>query len=426
MTQQEYDVMIVGGGLAGVMMAARVHDMNPNASILLLEKDTSLGGRISATSRGQHRWGYGFSGLTRELFDFWNQSMKLDPESQDLPHYAEGSFESLGIFAASKMTTVSWREAFGKEGARAIAGGAAVRDWGHIEKFLQDVNDGDKGDQAFAQVYGGNRKSPSALVAEQLSQCWGIPDLWTATAKAVVERSEMWRSGLIKGRWNEAIAAMLGSPRIKERLTVLTEARVVNGKKQDGLWLIDTGRGPFVGKRLVVAQSPWEAVQWLAKDAWPTSLLTIASKTKPASVVMLTETMSKPVPLPDTILIPAENAQVMVEGRELCFQATLNYELTVQAPEVVKAIKALRRARKKLTTAIPELELSGEHLALLPVGWAQPTACSERRWMEKLEKGNFQSKDLVFCGDAYGESFNGDKNLMSSVLSACEWVTKSL
>lgn len=421
-----YDVIIVGGGLAGALMATRIHDVTPDASLLILEKESVLGGRMSSTSRERHHWGYGMSGISRGLFDFWNQSMKLDPESQDLPHFATGSFESLGILAAGKMTTVAWREAFAKEGARALAGGAAVRDWGLVEKFTQAVTSGQKADQVFSHAFEGNRKSPSALVVEQLAQCWGISELWAATSLAVIERSELWASGLVKGRWNEAVTAMLESPRLKERLTIKTEARVLDARQEEEtVWSVKSEQGMFNGKRLVVAHSPWEAIQWLPKEYWPTALLTVASKTKPASVVILTESIKKSAPLPDTILIPAEGVQAMVEEHEVCFQATLNFELTLQAPEVGKAIKCLRRARKKLCQAIPELELEGEHLTLLPVGWAQPTAASDRRWMEKLEKGNFQSLDLAFCGDAYGESFDGDKNLMASVLSAAEYMTKT-
>lgn len=43
--KQNYDVVIVGGGIGGLMCAYRLHEENPKASILLLEKGKSLSNR---------------------------------------------------------------------------------------------------------------------------------------------------------------------------------------------------------------------------------------------------------------------------------------------------------------------------------------------------------------------------------------------
>ena len=101
-------------------------------------------------------------------------------------------------------------------------------------------------------------------------------------------------------------------------------------------------------------------------------------------------------------------------------QATLNFELTLSAPEVVKAVKRLRRARKKLLAAVPELKVDGDHIALLPVAWGQPLAPNERKVMAKLADFKFQAKHLLFCGDAYGPHLEGDKNIIDSALKACD------
>ena len=101
-------------------------------------------------------------------------------------------------------------------------------------------------------------------------------------------------------------------------------------------------------------------------------------------------------------------------------QATLNFELTLSAPDVVKAVKRLRRARKKLLAAVPDLKTEGDHIALLPVAWSQPLAPNERKIMAKLGDYNFQKKHLAFCGDAYGPHLEGDKNIIGSAMKACD------
>ena len=74
-------------------------------------------------------------------------------------------------------------------------------------------------------------------------------------------------------------------------------------------------------------------------------------KAKPSSAVVISESIvqAPKEDIPDVILVPAESCQIITNQKDsLCFQATLNYELTVQAPAVVKAIKRLKRAQEKL------------------------------------------------------------------------------
>ena len=122
-------------------------------------------------------------------------------------------------------------------------------------------------------------------------------------------------------------------------------------------------------------------------------------------------------PLPSTVLVPSEKVQVLIENSEICYQGTLHHEWSLQAPVVVKAVRRLKRARKKLHNSRPDLVTEGEHLALIPSGWTQPTTVSEFKWQEKLAKHDFQSKSLVFCGDAYGCHTQGDLNVIDSVVS---------
>ena len=56
---------------------------------------------------------------------------------------------------------------------------------------------------------------------------------------------------------------------------------------------------------------------------------------------------------------------------------------------------------------------------ILAIGPFSADAFFARRHFEKLGKSLFNSAHLGFCGDCYGPSYDGDENLMKSVLSVC-------
>ena len=280
------------------------------------------------------------------------------------------------------------------------------------------------------------RQSPATVVLGHYASLFGIPDLWSATPRAIAERASFHTGNLHSGKWDVALDALLNRAIASGQITLEIGARIVNAEQgkidADGgsakeQWTVDTSKGSFTSDALLVAMPPWLSSPWLPKSYWPTSLLALISKTKPVSAVVLTESLieSSEEKLPDVILIPAEGVQAFVTAKtEVTFQATIDFEISHSAPEVVKAVKRLKRARSKLLLAYPGVCTQEDHIALVPVGWAQSPSSTEMRHIERIGKQQLNKRHLAFCGDAYGPSYDGDANIIKSVVAACETLAK--
>lgn len=416
---QTFDVIVVGAGVAGLLAAQRLCASKPDLKVLLLEREPRLGGR-AVTGGTSERYGYGFHGVTPRLYEFWNQALKSDPEADDLPSLMNQRFTRAAILMGNKMTEVAPSDLCNERGARALGGLAASRQWPEV-KSLFDAED--RFDHTFADRWKAPRKSPATMVLETYAQAFGITNIWECTPGGIAERASTVTSQMYGGNWQKAFDALIKRFVEGHQLTVLTDARVIdaNYEKHHG-WSLDTAKGIYHAPAIVIAQPPWTASQWLPKNLWPSQLAAVVSKTKPVSAV----TVSCPVldsdvsDLPQLIFIPSENAQATITPEEIVFQATIDYEMSVVAPDVVKAVKRLKRAHKKLLAAVPEIKTGVEHVALVPVSWAQTPQNSERKHLDKLKMNALQERHLSFCGDAYGQSLDGDANLIESVISSSE------
>ena len=434
-----YDVIIAGGGVAGVLAAARLAAVRPELRIALLERESTLGGRLRAAASSERAFGYGLNGISDALFEYWAQTLKQDPEGPDLATLVPRRQKSGGVLAGNRIAPFEIGEWFTPKGARTLGGFAASRQWPEVLEILKrppphavapegDDPDADEAAEAheaernhpFSHYWKNTRKAPAAVVIEHFCSAYGIPDVWGASLAALAERAGFHAAPLHTDVWDDALHAALELPQVKTAVTVHTGCRIVSAERIGDLWSVDAEGGTYEARALIVAQPPWQAVTWLARAEWPPQVLQIATKTNPVSVVVLSEKiLDLKVELPDVLVVPSEKVQILrTSAKELCFQATVDYELTVQAPAVIKAVKALKRARKKLLILHPGLCAEDNRIGLQTVAWAQSPAQSDRRYLAKLEKKAFNTATLSFVGDAYGASYDGDRNILSSLNQA--------
>lgn len=451
-TSKQYDVIIAGGGVSGVLAAARLAYARPDLTIAILEREASLGGRLRAAVAGERSIGYGLNGISDALFEYWAQTLKQDPDGPDLATLLPRRQQSAGILAGGRIAPFPVDAWFTAKGARALAGMTAQKQWPEVEEILKkappkvseaSTGEGDvpsppeddedevvdeKGNHPFSHFWKNTRKAPAAIVLDTFGMAFGIPDVWGASPDAIAERAAFHSGRLHADIWDDALAAVLALPRVKEAVSLHAGCRVVNAAREGDMWKIDADGGTYVARSLIVAQPPWEAANWLARALWPPHVLQVALKTKPVSAVVLSEKiLDKKVDLPDVIVVPSEKVQaVRASPTELCFQATIDFELTIQAPAVVKAVKALKRARKKLLMLHPGACSEDSRIALQNVAWAQSPAQTDRRYLAKLAKKPIQSAALCFVGDAYGASYDGDQNVLWSLHGACGILTQKL
>jgi len=417
--QKPADVIIAGAGLAGLLTLWELSRRHPTWTFQMIEREPWIGGRLRLSSRERGSWSCGLNIMGAELFDYV-QSL-LQPSDSELVasfHPRQG----FGVLAAQKISSVNGTSILAPAVAKAMGGTAATRDWNMLLELLEkEAATEQEHAQAFNQVWKGDKKSAALIVLEHMAHLWGVPELSPASAQILAARALQAAKGQWTGPWDRLFEPMIGDLRSQDRLFLHTGAQIMAAKYENKTWQVATTVGAFEGERLVVAQSPWEATPWLPKDLWPSRLLNIAGKTKPVSLVILSQHRNdSAAELPQTLMIPAEEVQVQIDARQVCYQATLNFELTVQAPAVVKAVKRLKRARKKLESCCPELKTEGEHIALIPVAWAQTVAPAEQRWNEKMDGANVQRSHLGYCGDAYGAEADSDRNLIASVQAVCE------
>lgn len=417
--------IVVGGGLAGALAVNRLGRSNPQSTFILLEKESMLGGRIKSGATAETS-GLGLGAISSRLYEYWNQSLKSDPEGLDLPSYQADRQAETGILIGNKVSCFSTDQISKPSGAKVLGGFAASKQWPDLLNALAPKDSESK--RSLAEQWTAPRKSPAPIVLETFAGALGVTDIWDTTTDMISQRLESISDRPFFGDWNRAIDALLDPLIEANRCKVVYHAQVIHADFEEvNGWTVDTSVGEFHGDQVIVCHAPWTAAQWLPKQYWPSSFATIVSKTKPVSLVTLRAPIeakadTTATPIPQIIFVPSEGCHCVIHSQEVVIQTCIDYEMSVVAPDVVKSVKRLKRALKKFRLAYPDLKLGTDKVALVPVGWAQPLSISERKIIEKVKFAQMQSQRLMFCGDGYGSSSDGDSNLIESIQNVLEVV----
>ncbi len=414
---EQFDTIIVGGGLSGILTAAKIQQKNPALKMALLEADRALGGRLTSLDKQQRPWAYGFCYLHKALFEFIDSIVKDDPAGEDLKSFCPRKLQKFSILAGGKQSEFLAGDFLSQKSFKAFGGVTAAKEWPEIEKLFAEKSIEEKD---FNHIFPISKKSSSAMVLESYARFIGLSDFWHATPQIFTARSQELSDGMHCGPWEKPLTEIVRRFGLGFELTTDCYVVSANFSEVHKKWHLKTQKGEFSSDKLIVAQSPWQALTWLTKATWPTAFLNLANKSKPVSTVCVSyEARNIPPDLADITLIPSEDTCAVYDhDGHIIFQSHIDFEMSLQAPNVMKSVKSLHRAAKKFASASAGLELANEHIALVPVGWALSATAHDRKYFEKLDLTKLQQNHLMFVGDAYGRSLHGDSNILESIESA--------
>ena len=420
------DIAICGAGLGGMLTALRLSKLLPDKTISILDKDPNPAGRLRTSNKEKKTFASGAHLMPSSL---WEILLRIGQDWDPDFNPQVKVVESVGVLAGKNISHLPFSNLGLRAGAEVIGGRPAGRDWEtSVEQGLKkELSDQEKRSiSALSKSTHVKRKKPAGVVIGHMASLAGVPDAWSSSPKSLLERMEWANQKFYLGDWSQIFSSLLEkAPNIEICSDTLVTAAV---QKENGNWQLKTNQGVFESKFLVVGTSPWETIKWMDKNLMPIPILNLALKSKPTSIVTYAVKLKQPLPnLGEMTYIAAENCTALYGGdHEICFVCHLDYELSLSAPEVVKAVKRMRRSCKKLLAYLDldQEVVSFDHISLLPVGWTQSGGHMERALIQKINLEILCKETLIFVGDSYGPSLNSDENLSESVQNAIEYIAR--
>jgi hypothetical protein len=413
-----YDILIAGGGLSGLLALTRFRQIHPSARIVLIEKEQRLGGRLRTADGKENIGAGGLHYVSKHLYDFLNRTLLGCARGEDEFNLPNDKPHILGLLQGKKLEELPLTELCTSRFAKILGGASAVKQWESFLDNLKKRND-ELSPQPLGKALNLSKKDPFLDILNIMSIPLGIVNPWFATPSSVEQRMAYIEQGLFGGPWTGFI----------DKLTqwaeadIILESSILDANFSNGLWDLKLEKGSVSGKALIVAQSPWEALSWLKRENSPAALINIALKYSPLSVISLVLRFEKELDLIDRFLIPSEKSQVFcLSKNEVCIQVIIDYETFLDAPRVVQAVKQAKRSKIKLCKHLEIEAPIEEFLSLRPVAWTQDSHHDARKQVEDYDASKLNSQKLVFCGDSYGNSYDPDQNLIKSLLAACSTV----
>ena len=417
---RNFDVIIAGAGVAGVLTANRISHASQKTTVALLDLHPSIGGKLRSTEWSNKHFSCGMETISSKLFEFIKNSWSSSPKGKTTAIALQPVSSTIGILSGGKLQKISTEELISEKGARYLVGANIRKEWGELNKIISndpsyEVN--------IHKIISRTKKTPAAVAANVFCHTLGIPSTYHTSLKVVKERFEYTKDLLYQTNWETALQKFVNQD-ISKNIHFFPQ-KIITAVKEKNNWQIDTLQETFTCKKLIVAHSPWESIEWLEKKETPQAVLNVALKTRPVSQVVLNKQLTTEVDLPSTIIIVSEQVTAHVQQHCITFSTFIDYEQSTDALAVVKAIKRLKRSFRKLSKYCSTISVKDEHVALYPIGWAQCIGKNDHKMLQLLNDYKYYSDSLAFCGESYGSSYNPDSNLIKSVLAASLWFTKS-
>ena len=380
------DITIVGAGLSGLLLAARLARALPTASITVLEKEAQIGGRLCGNVPHLQL-------VSRALVDFCAQTCVLEgkTEAQALPALDQHTRIEL-VVAAAKIINIARHELFSTETVQQLGSRVIASVW---EKFCAETQ-ADKLKKTLK-----NFDQPLSALLDKLAVMLALPNLSTLSVAQLQKKLTAQQTcELFSADWQQVLQMLTKN----KNIVVKTECQVVAAQREHNHWELQSAQGTHCSHVLVVAHPPWNAGEWLAAQYWPAQLARTVRKNKPHSAVCLVTTQIDTAEMPQELCVAAEGTHVLrtTQG-ELALARVLSYETQLRAPAVTTAVGKLKRALRTLNR-IYETAAEPRLIALVPAAYCLP-----------LGEAQTAGTGLFFCGDSCGKSENGDDNTITTV-----------
>ena len=163
MTDFVWDYIIAGAGISGTLSALEISTKYPDAKILMLEKESRVGGRLKV-SDSNSSYGLGLHKMAEKLVDYFQASIHKSPVDLSLPkeNKSKNDISKFSLLAAQKLYPVD-NDPISNKGFRSLGGAAAQKNW---NEFNETVLQNEANDKPISHYWKTGKKSAGVVVMQ--------------------------------------------------------------------------------------------------------------------------------------------------------------------------------------------------------------------------------------------------------------------
>lgn len=387
-----YDTVIVGGGIAGILAAGRLAQLKPQSKIALLEMEAHLGGKY------------------RNHFELPASSLPFPCVPGQLKTFLHNTFPGNSTESTSpSIRIIDQKHQFLFGNFLAPENLQTLFPKIGVEKLTAKLNDCPS-DATVKSFDSSIASGPAIEALSRIGNFLAILDVKKTGAQCFHDRSEgIGNTQHLVYAWDELLDSF-------ENVEVHNNCPALECREiQDGYEIRADG-GEFQTHKIIIAHNPWDALQWLDRDLFPLAVLKLGTKSAPVSAVSC-ELLLAAANCPPTIIFETSmKTWAYVGGRQIRLETHIDYESSLSAPNVLTAVRQLRKLQKKLNHRLDIGAVEKEQVSLEPSASSIPYIKGAHR-LSSPDEGT--SKGISFCGGAYGSSYLPAENTISSVNAAC-------